>query len=679
MALTGRSEALPAASRLALRSLALPMALLVVIALAVPMMRASHANLTSDESLYLAEAYSLAHGHGLTYPSGDAVTHRPPLYPLLLAPVVRLGGAAAAYRLTGAIVVMNAILVMLFAWRLAGGIAGAIAGFAAAGSAYLNGLGTTLYLDPLECTFMLLSLGALQEATRASPIRWFAVSGLMLGLAFLVKESAVQWAPLGVLAWLALPSLRNRMGARAALAFALTFVATVGGWWIWVWAKTGQLFMLGSPGLLNEALLAAAFLALGGFALAVARWPESSTRRLTQVAPLAAVMLVLTWGALMLFGLTHYATWPYSNDYAHSVPNYLNSVAPQVQPYLLLGAAWIGIAAVYGRGRGEGRLIALAALLFLPFGLFSANRALQLRDALPIVYLSYVALGVAGASVIGVVRRLVRQPIGDVLLSATLIVFGLTFVFQQVLAFQLKNDDAAAIGASVRADSWDNPFVRYTSGWLDANLPPGSHILSSRLYFSSLYVGTEGRFSIRQMPTVRVDVDGTRTGLLTPKSNLFRWGDETFRPGGADDRWLYLKQFPVKNYWVGLSQRELLGYIAAHDIDYVVLTGEDAAFSSLSYAGYFSGHPAFKLRYTEAYSPSDQLFVFDVDRSKLDLRPYSTAIAPTSAAALERETGMDVGQLSWVLGTPLRVTDSDLGLSARERWAAIAGLDLAGQ
>jgi 4-amino-4-deoxy-L-arabinose transferase-like glycosyltransferase len=264
--MTVEAVPVPRGARLAsLRVAVLPLALAAVLLLAAPLLLARPANLTSDESLYLAEAYNIAHGKGLTYPSGEPITHRAPLFPLVLAPAVALGAPGAAHTVTRAVVVIDALLLMLVAWRMAGALAGAIAGMAAAASSFLNGLGTTLYLDPMRCAFMLLALLALHEATRVAATRWCVAAGLCLAAAFLVKESAVQWAPLGVLAWLALPSLRNATGARGALAFTLAFVAGVAGWWIWFWTETGQLYMLGDE---RGVSMLAAGAGLSAFALA---------------------------------------------------------------------------------------------------------------------------------------------------------------------------------------------------------------------------------------------------------------------------------------------------------------------------------------------------------------------------------------------------------------------------
>jgi hypothetical protein len=178
------------------------------------------------------------------------------------------------------------------------------------------------------------------------------------------------------------------------------------------------------------------------------------------------------------------------------------------------------------------------------------------------------------------------------------------------------------------------------------------------------------------MPTVRFDVEPANANLLVPGSNLFRWEDPRTYPSSPSDSWLHLRQFPEKDYWVGLRQQELLAYLVAHEIDYVVLTGDDGVFSSLHYAAYLSGHPAFTRLHTVSASPAEQAYVYAVDRDALFLKEHSTAISPADAAALVRESGMSIDEIAWALGTAVRVTDGERGLSTREEWAAIAGLDL---
>jgi 4-amino-4-deoxy-L-arabinose transferase-like glycosyltransferase len=653
----------------------IPLALAIIAALWLPMLVASPSPMTSDESLYMAEAHAIAWGEGFSYPSGEPVIHRAPLYPLTLAYAVALGGDDAAYAVSKAIVVVNALLVMVIAWRIGGALAGLTAGFAASASAYLNGFGATLYLDPMQCTFLLLALLAMLQAMRDPRRRWFAAAGACAGLAFLAKESAVQWAPFGIVAWLGLRALRNVAGAQGAMIFTIVFAAVIAPWWIWVYAQTSGLFLLGEPSPRSAAVLVVGAMLFASLAVGTAMWPPSPRTRVVvaKAAGPACALFVTVWCGFMLYGLTRYSTWPFPNDYAHTLPAYLSSVAPQAQPYFVLLCAWAFVAWRAARGDDAMRLIALAALLFAPFALFAANRGLQLRDALPIVYLSYVVLGLAVSRGFEELRTL-DIAVGPQVASVGLAVAAVALGAQQAVAFHgARSDDGSADAV---ATGWSSPFEREIARWMSANLPEGSRVLSSRLYFSSLYVDTGGRFSIRQMPTVRVDVTPESDTLLEPKSNLFRWEDTTVYPATPSDSWLQLRRFPGKGYWIGLRQQELLAYIVEHNIDYIVLTGDDGAFSSLQYAACLSGHPAFRLLHHEAPSPTQQTYIYAVDRDALFVQEHSTAISPADAETLASESGLSLDEIAEKLGSPLRITDGERGLSLRETQAAVDGVDL---
>ncbi|HEY8172849.1 MAG TPA: glycosyltransferase family 39 protein, partial [Dehalococcoidia bacterium] len=380
--------------------LAAPVALAAILALLIPLMLAGPSNLTSDESLYLAEAYNIAHGHGATYPSGEAITHRAPLYPALLAPAIRVGGLDSAYAVTKTIIALNVVLVLLIAWRMGGAVAGSVAGVAAAGSAYLRGLGTTLYLDPAQCTAMLLALLFVQQAMKHPGWRSWIAAGAVSGIAFLVKESAMQWAPLGALVWLVLPAQRRRSGAIGALAYTVSFGLVAGSWPAYVWLKTSEAFLIGDSPALAVAVTVAGAVAVAVFAVTVHAWPRLPRSARSSAASFAmplAVAIIFAWWAFVLYGLTAHSQWGYPNDYATNLPEYLTRVAPAAQPFLLIVLAWAWCMARACSGDERHRLIAISAILFGPFAVFIANRGLQLRDALPLVYLSYVVLGMAVA------------------------------------------------------------------------------------------------------------------------------------------------------------------------------------------------------------------------------------------------------------------------------------------
>jgi hypothetical protein len=65
-----------------------------------------------------------------------------------------------------------------------------------------------------------------------------------------------------------------------------------------------------------------------------------------------------------------------------------------------------------------------------------------------------------------------------------------------------------------------------------------------------------------------------------------------------------------------------------------------------------------------------------VDRDALFVKEHSLAISPEDARALEHESGMSITEIAAELGSRVRVTDGERGLSGREEWAARAGTDL---
>jgi hypothetical protein len=391
------------------------------------------------------------------------------------------------------------------------------------------------------------------------------------------------------------------------------------------------------------------------------------------VATALALAITALWGLFLLAGLTLFSSWPYPNDYLTQIPRYLWRVAPQMQPYFLIVIAWMWVSYRATRGENASRLLLVAAALFAPFALFAANRWLQLRDALPLVYLSYVALGVAASDLLFGARHRMNDWGATPVLAAAACGIAAAFIAHEALTFRDVTDREQA--ARTEAGSWDSPYTRSVAAWMEENIPEGSNVLTSRLYFSGIHVQTDARYSIRQLPTVRVSIDPDASPMVQARSNLFRWGESDLRPTQAGDTWLHLQQFPGKGYWVGLSEEELLEYIELNQIEYVVLAGGDVAFSSNAYAWYFSAHPAFSLLGTIDGTGSDRMFGYAVDRSKLEPVGHSTSMPPRSFAAFEAQTGLSLAQASSALGTPLYVTDQDAGLSERELAAALSGED----
>jgi len=177
-----------------------------------------------DPDNYLPLARSLASGEGLEL-RGRLTAYRPPLYPLLLAPLVAASGdrpaagLAAFHLLLGA---GTAALAWLAARRLgASPLRATAAGLIAALDPVLAWQARSVMTETLAA-FLLASALAVAAGSRASAVG----SGLLLGLASLCRPSLLPGAGLAALAALmASPGVRRVRAQRAAaLAAAVLLV-----------------------------------------------------------------------------------------------------------------------------------------------------------------------------------------------------------------------------------------------------------------------------------------------------------------------------------------------------------------------------------------------------------------------------------------------------------------------
>jgi 4-amino-4-deoxy-L-arabinose transferase-like glycosyltransferase len=609
------------------RALPALVVVLAVLVLTVPMLQSGPAPLSSDESLYLAEGYNIAEGKGPTYTSGEIVNHRAPLFPAFLSVPMRLTGESeSAYWISKLIVLALVGATFLLTQQLFGALAGALAALLVASNAFLRWLGTTLYLDGAETILLLLLLAALWRAFQSESTAWFVAAGALFGAAFLTKEAAIQWLPLPIAFALLSAEHRNSTVARGLGAYAATAGTALALWWLWVYLATGRVYFWGEPDARLIALTEVAIAGALGIGLAWLILTRFASRRLPVMARYAGVGVVVGWaGATFL--VLKLTSWPTADAYWRTVPQYLWEVAApnsQPWPFLALALAWLCLRA---RADGPARLLLLAFLLFLPFAVLVAERSLAYRDLLSMVYIAYVGAGGLGA----LCYRWTAERAGH-FTAAGALVAGLS-LFGLVQTQELLDDWLSYNPASVTQSNWDNPLVHDTARWISEEAPAGAHIMSSRLYYSQIYVLDEAKHPVYQLPTVRVEPRAGETPFLERVATMFRWEDHRLGASQADERWLYVRRYPLKGYYVALSEHDLLRDLREREIDYLVLTGQDAAYSSLTYLDYFRENPAFTLVHEDVPSSANAVYVFRVDRALLEQRPYRAAVSPATLNA----------------------------------------------
>jgi 4-amino-4-deoxy-L-arabinose transferase-like glycosyltransferase len=602
------------------RALPALVVVLAVLVLAVPMLQSGPAPLTSDESLYLAEGYSIAAGKGATYPSGEMVNHRAPLFPALLSMPIRItGDIDSAYWVPKLFAIALIVATFLLAQQLFGTLAGVLASLLVASSAFLRWLGTTLYLDTAETVLLLLFLFAFWRALHSEAMGWFVAAGALLGLAFLTKETAVQWLVLPVAFVLLSREHQSAQVARGVAVYLATAGAMLASWWIWVYIATARVYFWGVP---DAGLFALAEVALAigiGMGLSWLLLSRVAPRRLPEVAQYAGISLVVCWAGATFLAVK-LTSWPTAGDYLRAVPEYLWHVAaPNSQPWPLLAIAlaWLCLRA---RADDRARLLALGLVLFVPFAVLVAERSLAYRDLLPMLVIAYVAAGGLAAWC----YRWTAARVGEIPVAGAL---GAALVLLSVVQTQELLDDWVPYNSSaVTQSNWDNPLVHDTAHWISDQVPPGAAIMSSRLYYSQLHVLDGAQHSIHQLPTVRVEPRPGQAPFLERASTLFRWEDDRLGKPQADERWLYVKRYPLKGYYVALSERDLLHDLRQREVQYLVLAGEDAGFSSLAYLDYFRDNPAFTLVHEDVRNSANAVYIFQVNRSLLAERSYPASV-----------------------------------------------------
>src|SRR5215210_1109177 len=220
-----------------------------------------------------------------------------------------------------------------------------------------------IIIDPLMLTFYLASLLGLLAAITRNSAPYAFLSGALLTLSILTKETGVASVPLALVAVLLLD-----WDLRVALWHYLGLVLVSLPWWIWAYSATGEVYLMDRlpDGLQIPALIAAViFVVLAAVAYAtgaVDRFlAERRRRRWT------GWFVIIAWTVLLSSALLATATRALASlSFALLRPYLANLLEPAVVvvPVLLAAFGYVAWKAV--RQNGPWRLIGLAVLFQAP-------------------------------------------------------------------------------------------------------------------------------------------------------------------------------------------------------------------------------------------------------------------------------------------------------------------------
>ena len=260
---------------------------------------------TSDEAKYIGLGYNILAGKGLVTDFGASFLNHSPLWPLVLAtPQATLGieGLTVGHLLNAVAAAATVVFTGLLAYRVRP-VAGAVAAIAMLGLPYVTHLSRTAGLDMPAVAFSLGYLWLAMRAIDRGSVPLGLLAGLLFGVAFLIKETALPFLPVPYLAALtgtvAITAIARVGGAVLAAAAVTT------SWWFVIHGVLGgTVYRLGTPAwtLVPLALLVVILVVLGLRADAIAARLAASGRTTTWTeAGIARTRAIVAWGVLALW------------------------------------------------------------------------------------------------------------------------------------------------------------------------------------------------------------------------------------------------------------------------------------------------------------------------------------------------------------------------------------------
>ena len=554
----------------------------------------------NDSARYLLAGWQFISGQtlqGLDHLSEYNGGHGPGLPALIGFLIILFGNdpepLAWAERL---MTLLNPLLAYFLTKRISSPAAGLIAAMLVSLFSFTVDSTIAIIIDPPMLTFYLLSLLSLLAAIKRNSSPFAFLSGALLALSILTKETAVASIPLALVAVLLLD-----WELRGALWHYLGLVLVSLPWWIWAYSATGEMYLMDRlPDQLQIPILIGAviFVVLAALAYVsgmVDRFLADERRRRW-----TGLGVVLAWSILLSGMLLATATRPLARLSFEILRIYLaHLLAPAivVVPTLLVVVGYVAWKAF--RQNGAWRLVALAMLFQVPVCLLVTVERWAPRQFLIFQTLVLCALASlvaeAGAAALHE-RDYSARLIGTVvaLPLATLLVVGSVEKVQALLppdlAGGLSGEHRVAYPETEMAD------------WMAQNVPEGEHVL----------VVAEPAINGAAINVARANylifLDGGRhklTQLQLDQSACFATPNV---PVSCDPEKNSISRIPPDVIWVEMSGRchvislsmsNLLKQTRQSNSDYVMISGSHAFPGILQLASILQRSDAFEVAHVE--------------------------------------------------------------------------------
>jgi 4-amino-4-deoxy-L-arabinose transferase-like glycosyltransferase len=365
---------------------------------------------------------------------------------------------------------LNPLLAYFLVKRISTPVAGLIAAALVSLLAFNVKSPVAINIDAMQMMFYLLSLLALLRAIKRGGTLLALLSGALLGIAILTKETAIVDLPLALLAVLLLD-----WHVRGALWHYLGVALVCLPWWVLVYFATGEVYLVGQlPAGLRISMLAAAVTFV---VVAVVAYGSGAVDRFLadkRRCRWSGMFFAIAWTILLSGMLLATASYALGVVTLEILKLFLTNLLEPVIVVVPTLFAVIGYTAWKAfRENGAWRLLALAMLFQAPVCLLLTVQRWAPRQFLvpqTLVFCALAALLVAACAAAWRVRGAHRMAAAVV--TAALAVLLLTSSVQTVRAL-LPEDLSGGFTGHKRVATLANGMIK----WMDENVPEGERIL----------------------------------------------------------------------------------------------------------------------------------------------------------------------------------------------------------
>jgi 4-amino-4-deoxy-L-arabinose transferase-like glycosyltransferase len=198
---------------------------------------------SSDVAYYLSLAKNLYHGNGYVNPDLSPAIYRGPIFPLLIGFSYLIFGESfrSAIIMERIFWALTIFITYFLGWKLFNPRVGFFAAIFVLSAVVIDNAFHFIWTDGPLVFFVLLLQFLFWQAFKKKPgYSWYISMGVLMGIAYLLKQTAALVAPLPFILWVVFSDYRTSQTLKKLLVYMAIFAIFIVGWMGYIYAVGGS-------------------------------------------------------------------------------------------------------------------------------------------------------------------------------------------------------------------------------------------------------------------------------------------------------------------------------------------------------------------------------------------------------------------------------------------------------